>query len=132
MLKVYIAAPFQLKSEAVVLLALLQGAGYEVTSTWLRVTDMPDTDQAARLDLADIDRSDVLVAMNPHGWESKGTGGRHGEFLYAHAKGKELILLGVRSNVFHHLSNVRLAGCRAEVLVLLVRLWAERRAAVGA
>lgn len=129
MLKVYIAAPFPLKSEAVVVKALLEGAGYEVTSTWLRVDDMPDTDAAARLDLADVQRADVLVAMNPAGWETRGTGGRHAELGAALILDKPVVLLGERTNVFHHHSNVEVAKTRAEALVLLVRIWAGRQVA---
>lgn len=61
----------------------------------------------ARQDLADVDAADTLLAFNPVGWENVGTGGRHVEFGYAVARGKQIVLYGVRSNIFHHLSQVR-------------------------
>lgn len=107
---IYIAAPFQMRTVAQALQMRLEAEGFDVTSQWLRIDDMPDTDEAARLDLADIDRADALLLLNPEDWRTSGTGGRHAEFGYAHAKGKELIVFGVRSNVFHHLSSVRLVS----------------------
>lgn len=76
-----------------------------MTSTWLRELDEL-ADAYARVDLADVKRADVLVAMNPPGWERAGTGGRHVEFGYALAHGKHMVLVGERSNIFHHLSDV--------------------------
>ena len=105
-LSVYIAAPFQLRELARDAMLTLEALGFPVTSSWLRVDDMPDTDAAARMDLADVDRADVLVLLNPEDWRTTGTGGRHSEFGYAHARGKHLFIVGVRSQVFHHLSNV--------------------------
>lgn len=129
MLNVYIAAPFPLKCEAVALKAVLEGLGHSVTSTWLRIDDMPDTDAAARLDLSDVARADVLLALNPFGWEVKGTGGRHAELGAALILDKPVVLLGVRSNVFHHHSNVEVAAHRAEALTILTRIWAGRQVA---
>lgn len=124
MLKVYIAAPFPLKSEAAALMNFLVAAGHAVTSTWLRVDDMPDTDAAARLDLADVHSADVLVALNPPGWEVKGSGGRHVELGAALTLGKPVILLGPRTNVFHHHSDVQMVDSRAGLLAALMALWA--------
>lgn len=129
MLKVYIAAPFPMKYEAVLLKELVEASGHEVTSTWLRIDDMPDTDAAARLDLSDVQRADVLLALNPAGWELKGTGGRHAELGAALILEKPVVLLGERTNVFHHHSNVELATTRSEALTHLLRIWAGRQAA---
>lgn len=129
--KVYIAAPFPLRAEAVKLMQFLEAAGHAVTSTWLRVQDMPDSDAAARLDLADVRAADALVALNPPGWETKGTGGRHAELGAALTLGRPVVLLGVRSNTFHHHSDVEAVATRDQVLEILTRMWAgqvaERR-----
>lgn len=131
MLKVYIAAPFPLKAAAIELMKFVEAGGHAVTSTWLRVNDMPDSDEAARLDLADVRRADVLVALNPPGWETKGSGGRHVELGSALTLGRPVILLGPRTNTFHHHSDVQACDTATGVLAALMALWAlqvaERR-----
>jgi nucleoside 2-deoxyribosyltransferase len=102
---VYIAAPYPAREAAIDLMATLDAAGFEVTSSWLVEDDML-TDEFARKDLDDIDRADALVAMNPPEWAERGTGGRHVEFGYALAQGKPIVLVGARSNIFHHLMTV--------------------------
>jgi hypothetical protein len=129
MLKVYIAAPFPLRAEAVKLMQFLEAAGHAVTSTWLRKDDMPDSDAAARLDLADVRRADVLVALNPPGWETKGSGGRHCELGSALTLGKPIVLMGPRTNTFHYHSDVEAVASRDQVLEVLTRMWAGRIAA---
>lgn len=116
---VYIAAPFELRAEAQALMVKLEREGFVVTSQWLRIDDMPDSDGAARLDLEDIDRAHALVLLNPEGWRTTGTGGRHSEFGYAYAQGKQLFVVGVRTNVFHYLSNVQVVTEPALVLPAL-------------
>lgn len=106
--RIYIAAPFQLRDEAQHLMTLLELDGHVVTSQWLRIDDMPDTDASARMDLEDIDRADALLLLNPAEWRTDGTGGRHVEFGYAYAKGKTLFVVGARTNVFHYLEPVHL------------------------
>jgi nucleoside 2-deoxyribosyltransferase len=85
----------------------LEGRGDEVTSSWLKHLS-EESDQVARQDLADVVKADVLLAINPEEWRKKGGGGRHAEFGYALALGKKMVLLGVRSHIFHHLREVRL------------------------
>jgi nucleoside 2-deoxyribosyltransferase len=102
---VYIAAPYPARLDAIDLMDTLHAAGFKVTSSWL-VEDDKLTDEYARKDLADIDRADALVAMNPAEWAERGTGGRHVELGYALAQGKPIVLVGARSNIFHHLMTV--------------------------
>ncbi len=104
--KIYIAAPYELRDAAISLKQILEVCGYEVTAKWLVDIDQDD-DATARKDLADVARADVLLLLNPEAYRRSGTGGRHCEFMYAWALGKEVVVLGVRSNIFHHLSNVR-------------------------
>ena len=104
--KVYIAAPYPEREAAQAVMRDLENQiGFEVTSTWLREMDEL-ADAYARLDLADVGRADVLVALNPSAWTNTGTGGRHVEFGYALALGKRIVLVGERSNIFHYLSDV--------------------------
>jgi len=128
-LKLYIAAPIQLRPIAQQLMTELQAAGYRVTARWLRVDDMPDTEAAARMDLEDIDEAEALVLLNFDEWRNGGTGGRHAEFGYAIAKGKTLFLVGVCTNVFHYLTDVHVVPHLAQLLPRLDahRLLAESR-----
>ena len=102
-MKVYIAAPWQLRDEAQALGGRLIAAGMIITSNWLEEPEMSFDAESATTDLNDIEASDALVLLNPAGWESKGTGGRHFECGYAHARGLSVGILGVRSNIFHNL-----------------------------
>lgn len=62
--------------------------------------------QYAMEDAVDIVLCDMFInlAEEPRG---DGRGGRHVEFGYALALGKELINIGPRETVFHHLDNVQ-------------------------
>lgn len=104
-MNIYIAAPYELRDDAIATMKLLESRGNRVTSSWLRHLD-EEGDLYARIDLADITRADMLLALNPGGWKQKGAGGRHVELGYALALGKKIVVVGVRSNIFHHLSHV--------------------------
>lgn len=105
-MKVYIAAPYPCRDFAVRVMKMLEVQGIEVTSRWLKYPDEMN-DDFARQNLTDVACADVLVALNVEGWEEKGTGGRHVELGYALACGKKIILVGQRSNIFHHLSSIK-------------------------
>jgi hypothetical protein len=104
-MRVYIAAPYPWRDNAIAQMRQVEAAGFEVTSTWLRAVDT-ENDVHARLDLADVARADVLVAINPPAFHNAGTGGRHVELGYAIALAKTIVLVGAPSNIFHHLSDV--------------------------
>lgn len=121
--RIYIAAPFQLRTVAQVLMARLEAEGIEVTSDWLRGEVLTDAQAAEQLDhLADIDRSDALVLLNPPTWADAGTGGRHFEAGYAYKCGKDLFICGARTQVFHYRANVHVV---TEPDLLLPRLRLE-------
>ena len=120
-MKVYIAAPYPIRDRAVSVMHVLELTGIEVTSRWLKAPDEM-TDEHARKDLEDVAEADVLLALNPDGWEEKGTGGRHVELGYALARGKPVLLVGERSNIFHHLSTVTQIDEIADVVTHLQRL----------
>lgn len=104
--KAYVAAPYELRIEAIRLMNYLEDKGIEVTSTWLRQLDVED-DEHARIDLNDVARADELIIINPEEFKRSGTGGRHVEVGYALALGKKVTIVGIKSNIFHHLSDVR-------------------------
>lgn len=118
-LKVYIAAPYPWRDSAIHVMRQLVDVGVQVTSTWLVVQEEM-ADASARVDLADVARADVLIAINPPGWEEQGTGGRHVELGYALALKRPVVLVGQPSNVFHYLDDiVRVPSCGDLVATLL-------------
>jgi len=112
MIQVYIAAPYSTRDLAISVMQALEAQGFAVTSQWLTGAVEAESDAGARMDLADVARADVLLALNAADWIERGTGGggRHVEFGYALALGIPVVLLGPRSNVFHHLAEVHVVG----------------------
>lgn len=115
---VYIAAPYPEREAAIQVMNQLEEAGFRVTSTWLKGDDEL-ADKYARLDLEDIRRSQIVVALNPRHFHNSGTGGRHVEFGYALALNRPIVLVGERSNIFHYLSDVTVCEKADLVEVLL-------------
>lgn len=111
----YIAAPYELHRHALAALHALEARGHAVTSSWLRGAEGMDAAHA-QLDLDDVARAEVLLALNPAGWERSGTGGRHAELGYALALGKRIVLIGVRSHIFHYHARVEVLSTLAEFL----------------
>jgi nucleoside 2-deoxyribosyltransferase len=105
-MRVYIAAPYPTRNDAITLMHAIEKLGHSVTSRWLTQID-DDGPDAAMMDIMDIERCDVLLLWNPIAWHNAGTGGRHFEMGYAAAIGKRLVVLGARSSNFHHLPGVR-------------------------
>jgi len=109
-MKVYLAARYSRREEMIEHAVKLEMAGHLVTSTWLRGHNKAWTgetdDQWAKFaltDIIDVERSEVVISFtHPRGTLTTG-GGRHVEFGYAYAKGKKLVIIGERENVFHHL-----------------------------
>jgi nucleoside 2-deoxyribosyltransferase len=116
----YVAAPFKRKPEAKKFAQELERYGVQVTSRWH--TTHPDTDdpeglaQQARDDLDDIDQADTFILLNFKGWLMEGQGGKHVETGYALAKGKRVIIVGKRWNVFHYLPEVLVVGSLEELV----------------
>lgn len=108
MIRIYLAAHFSRQAEMRARATRLSALGCIVTSRWLweagpSIPDGPRAARCAQDDLDDIDDADVLVLES----ESATRGsGRHVEFGYALAKGKDLVVLGQRESVFHHLPGV--------------------------
>jgi len=104
-MKVYIAAPYECRAYAQLLQPQLVARGCTVLASWLHAQN-PDGDGEARLDLAEIDQANLVVVLNPPGFERAGTGGRHVELGYALGRGKTVVLVGAPTNVFHHLTTI--------------------------
>ena len=103
-MKIYLASPFEKQPFMRVVRGHLQERGYEVTADWLDEKTETGQDAAlAQRDIAAIQAADVVVVYNPQEFRYSGTGGRHVELGIALMLDKVVVLLGERSNVFHHL-----------------------------
>lgn len=123
---VYLAAPYKRKEEAQLARKFLRAVSpnIRVRASWLDHNYGEHTNPAilrteARNDLADIDACDTLILLNFDGWEDEGSGGKHFETGYAFGKGLLVIVVGQRSNVFHHLSSIYRVDSLAEAVELL-------------
>lgn len=107
-MRIYLAGRYGRREEIRTASGYLRSLGHEVTSRWLdglaedesRATSR-DFRRWAREDLSDIDRSECLIAFTEAGGCAS-RGGRHVEFGYALARGKRLIVVGIRENAFMH------------------------------
>lgn len=132
MTRVYLSGQFEDGTRLCEVRQQLQAAGHSVTSRWLdSAAAGPATAQAsdpgadtrlggiARQDFEDVDRSDVVVVFNPAEACSIGRGGRHVETGYALARGKRVIVVGARGNVFHWLPEITVVPDWPALLALL-------------
>lgn len=110
MVRVYIAAPFARKKEALDAQRFLEERGFEVTARWIKGHHLSDSispelmDLEAGVDLEDICRSQALILLNSPEIVVKREGrGMHFETGYALALGLSIIVVGVPSTVFHYL-----------------------------
>lgn len=120
-MRVYLAGPYAARDKLRVYRDELQRSDIECTSSWLAETHEinnqttgaatgltdAEVDGHARMDLADIDRSDVLVLFaNAYLGKGSASGGKHVETGYALARGRRVIVVGEPENVFHRLVTV--------------------------
>lgn len=129
-MKVYIAAPFDRRTEIRTRRGELADVGIEVTSRWIDIADdvPPDHKRAAaeladeaQKDLIDIDAADAVILDTE---TLSTTGGMWVELGYALARSAPVIVVGPRRNVFCLLPQVRhcdtwgdaIAGLRAGML----------------
>lgn len=119
MAAVYIAARFSRRPEANALARALQAAGHTITSRWVKpeadhilptgLSQQAEDSERQRFAVEDVDdvaACDWLVSLQEEP-RSNGRGGRHVEFGIAIALHKDLVSIGPRETVFHHLGNVR-------------------------
>ena len=138
MMRVYLAARFERKSEVDGYAAELESAAWEwlkVISTW-HLPSNPVTlgstfwnaDPAlldkATGDIAEIGECDVFVLFtDPHKSTDIRSGGSHFEAGWAYGLGKKLVVVGPRENIFYYLfPSVDLGSDRGVVRELLEQL----------
>jgi hypothetical protein len=118
-LLIYLAARYNKHPEMQGVRDVLQAMGHTVTSRWIdqHGGDQLESATHAQLnsqseacavygqhDIEDIEAAETVISFTyPDGG---GKGGRHIEFGYALAKGKRMILVGPRENIFHTLPEV--------------------------
>jgi nucleoside 2-deoxyribosyltransferase len=116
---IYLAGRYSRKEELRAVADMLNSKVVTVTSRWLyrgmsddfpnmAREDVPSEHQErfARQDLQDIREADAFVVIaDPPRTPSRG--GKHVEFGYALALGKEIWVIGPSETVFHHLPQVR-------------------------
>ena len=102
-MKVYLAAMFSRRGEMEKYAEQITMSGHEVVARWVYggESGLNRTD-IALLDLEDVDKADVVVSFTHPRHTPTSGGGRHVEFGYALAKGKEIAIISHRENVFHH------------------------------
>ena len=115
-MKIYLCGRFGRRAELAEYAQALAEDGHEITATWLCETSANDQDLtpqecqgAAKLDTADIDRSDLVLVFSEAPDSPYGRGGRHFETGYAYAKGKRIVVVGPLENVFHYADGIRYA-----------------------
>jgi len=115
-LKVYLAARYSSKEQMKVYAEELRAEGIEVTARWLEEKYSPNTGMNevpynelvmfARTDLQDVEDADVLVFFAEDPENQPVRGGRHVEFGYALALGKQILVIGPVENIFHNLPEI--------------------------
>jgi nucleoside 2-deoxyribosyltransferase len=121
LIRVYLAAPYAMRPEALRVRRALKQSGIGCTSRWLE-DEGTISDEWAQKDFADVARCDVFVLLNAQEWSDKGTGGRHVEFGYACALRKPILLVGVRTNLFHQLVHYMATEQTPDIVVGVQRL----------
>jgi hypothetical protein len=113
MKSVYLAAQFARRDELASYIPAFEAAGLRVTSRWLKqmtpldglaARHTPDENRIfADVDISDVDIADGFVFFAEDPLIGIPRGGRHVEFGWALARGKEIAVIGPRENVFHWL-----------------------------
>lgn len=113
-MKIYLASRYSRRSQLCEIRDELVRMGHVVTSRWLDTEwdrQSPDGSSAAppeyrreyaEIDLQDVSAADVVANFTEKpGLANAGRGGRHVEFGYALALGKQVVVIGHRENLFH-------------------------------
>ncbi len=132
-MNVYFAARFLRLPELLTYKAELEADGITVTSRWLlgghEWVGAPEEDlpvgklaRYAQEDLADLMAANVVVCFTEPPRSGPARGGRHVEMGYALAKGKPVIAVGHRENVFYCLPQVLFAADWAFAKIALIAI----------
>lgn len=114
-MRVYLAARYSLNGAMREAAAYLSARGHVITSRWINgcheLGDHPTDEARRRLafeDLDDLRIADAMIAFSePPRTMSNSRGGRHVEFGLAIALNKQILVIGLRENVFHYLPDIR-------------------------
>jgi len=111
-MKVYLASRFSRKDEMIKKAEELRDLNIEVTSRWITEAangnaKLRDYDDAyllntATTDIEDIEKADTFVLFSENPEEAYVRGGRHWETGYAYARGKTILVVGPKENIFHY------------------------------
>lgn len=134
-IEVYLAARFYQKAEAAKLAEALTREGGVIRFPWFFAKESSDgglsfaqRGERARDALRGVASCDALILLNPLEDAASGTGGCHVELGYALALWKPVVVVGVYSNVFHHLDQVQVAsGPRTAMAAVRVLLELQQR-----
>ena len=110
MSKIYVAARYGRMKEMQSVHAALVAAGHEPTSQWVtgkEETEGKTEEQAAIMDVEDVDRADLVLLFSDEKSYSSTGGGRFFEMGYAHGKGKPVVTVGPMQIIFHHLPDMK-------------------------
>lgn len=132
-IKIYLAAAYSRKLEVKEYAKRLRDEGFEVTSQWLDEMEGGDLAKNAFIDLNNIDSCDILVRFTDSiniGYNDPAliSGGRHFETGYAYAKGKQIIVVGGKQNIFDNLSRIAHVSSfdvLFEHFKLMTKIWME-------
>jgi nucleoside 2-deoxyribosyltransferase len=102
-LRIYLAASYNDKERIRLLSLQLEALGLIPVNHWQDEpanVELKDWSKYANRDLQDIHRCDVLVVLTDR---PSTTGAYHFETGFAFALGKQVLVVGKRTNFFHHL-----------------------------
>src|SRR5581483_8968761 len=147
-MRVYIAAQFRQKELVKQYAKELEQIGIECTSSWVREQAAPTVKLRevtrrylrthANIDLADIDRANVLVLLTVPEDEPTLRGGRHTEAGYfikcmrvSPKRYWNLVLCGPIENIFHHVKGVKQTDSWEQTKELLLKLQQQNKTQTG-
>lgn len=120
-MRVYLAAPWVDRVKASALATQIEEAGHTITHRWWDVEDTPGTypsnvddpyyEDCAIDDFQGVVTADVVVVLN-----SCKSEGKAAETGIAIALLKPVVVIGVRSHIFHYLPNVQMVESAEEAL----------------
>lgn len=104
--RVYIASRFTNRDAIEALSLKLETAKnpWHCIQTWTREPLLSDPVINAERDLQEIDSADIVLVMTENCEQVPG--GMHWESGYAYAKGKAVIVVGPKVNIFYHLPSI--------------------------
>jgi len=106
--RLYLAGKYRWRLVLVAIAERLTHSGHIVNARWLTGTHVGDCHNArwAQEDLDDIDSVEQLILFQLPCDNPEESSGRQIEYGYALARGKQVVIVGGRTVVFHYLDHV--------------------------